>query len=54
MPEDKKPKKDEEVKDAMASMSSSEHSMSLPRKDKSKKVWIVLFWSGDNSNIRVL
>lgn len=43
MPEDKKPKKDEEVKDAMASMSSSEHSMSLPKKDKSKKVWIVLF-----------
>jgi len=43
MPEDKKPKKDEEVKDAMASMSSSEHSMSLPKKDKSKKVWIALF-----------
>jgi len=43
MPEDKKPKKDEEVKDAMASTTSSEHSMSLPKKDKSKKVWIVLF-----------
>ena len=40
MPEDKKVKKDDEVKEAMAH---SEHSMSLPKRDKSKKVWIILF-----------
>jgi len=39
MPEDKKVKSDD-VKDAMAQ---SEHSMSLPKRDKSKKVWVILF-----------
>jgi len=39
MPEDKKVKSDD-VKDAMAQ---SEHSMSLPKLDKSKKVWVILF-----------
>jgi hypothetical protein len=40
MPEDKKVKKDSDVKEAMAH---SEHSMTLPKRDKSKKVWVTLF-----------
>lgn len=41
MPEDKKAKgSDKEVKEALHH---SEHSIDLPKKDKSKKVWIVLF-----------
>ncbi len=40
MPEDKKPTKDKEIKEAMTT---TEHSMSLPKRDKSKKVWIILF-----------
>lgn len=41
MPEDKKSKtSDKEVKEALHR---NEHSIDLPKKDKSKKVWIILF-----------